>query len=69
MKRFLVFYGRAYAETGGWNDFRASFDAAEDAAGFIQSKASNWDWWQVVDGQSGELFAQGHDGLGGEGRA
>lgn len=53
MKRFLLFYGDTYYPSRAWNDFRGSFDTAEEARAAIPGNDANgWgkpDWAQIVD--------------------
>jgi hypothetical protein len=66
MKRFLLFAGDTYYPGGGWQDFKKSFDtvleAVKAAAGNTKDtdlKDNFWDWWQVVDLQTGKMVEEG----------
>lgn len=56
MKRYLLFMFDQYYPTGGWNDFRGSFDSIEAATAAV-AEAQYCDFWQVVDSQTGEMVA------------
>ena len=51
MKRYLLFAFDDYYPTGGWNDFRGSFDTAIEA--FVDG--ANWPYEnkQVIDSATG----------------
>jgi hypothetical protein len=51
-KRFVLFAGSTYYPGGGWADFVASFDSAEEAR--AHSLDHTYDWRQIVDLQTGE---------------
>ena len=59
MKQFLFFAGNQFYPYGGWNDFKASFDTAEQAHDeWIKSTTEKvYDWAHVVDLKSGEEVA------------
>lgn len=66
MKRFLLFAGDTYYPSGGWQDFKKSFDtvleAVKTAAGNTKDtdlKGGTWDWWQVVDLETGKMVEEG----------
>lgn len=54
---YVIFAGDNYYPLGGWDDFQGSYkellEAVEAAAGL------RLDWWQVVDGETGEVFRAG----------
>lgn len=54
-KRFLVFVGHDQLPGGGWNDYIGSADTLEDAVAV--AKASDHEWSQVVDLESGYQVA------------
>jgi hypothetical protein len=54
-KRFLVFVGHDAHPGGGWNDFIGSADTFDDAV--AAAKAVDYEWFQVVDVESGLLVA------------
>lgn len=65
MKRYLLFCGDYYYPSGGWGDFRSDFDTIEDAVKearrgeYVNSRETPvpWDWWHVVDRETGEEVA------------
>lgn len=59
MKRYALFAGMTYYPGGGWSDFQGSFDVPEDAerAGQANEDAGKWDWFEVVDLETGEVVA------------
>ena len=54
MKRYLLFTGEYYYPSGGWRDFRDSFDTVEEA--LTQSRG---DWWHIVDSETGVIVISG----------
>lgn len=56
MKRYALFSGANYYPGGGWDDFVAAFDAADEATteGLGKLKRKEDDWFQVVDLHTGE---------------
>lgn len=54
-KRFLLFRGNDYEESGGWNDLFATYDTAEEAcrAGEEGHRPGS-NWWHVIDKETGE---------------
>jgi len=52
MKRYALFAGDYYYPSGGWNDFRGSFETVEAA---VDAVAPHYDWYHVVDLTTGEL--------------
>lgn len=52
MKRYLLFAGSHYYPSGGWDDFKDSFDTIETAL----SVAVNYelDWYHIVDTTTGK---------------
>jgi len=58
MEKFLVFFGSTYYPSGGWNDFRASFNDSADAIWFAKNaKPEVKKWWHVVDSELGKIIA------------
>lgn len=55
MKRFGVFAGQDYYPLGGWADFKASFDTAEEARDYIDYTYQAWDWYEIVDLTTGTI--------------
>jgi hypothetical protein len=62
MKRFLLFTFDTYYPSGGWSDFKGSFDTeaealhaynnpSEDKYGY----AHNEQWFHIVDGDTGQV--------------
>lgn len=45
MKQFLLFGGDNYYPSGGWGDFKGSFDTVSEA---VESRGGG-DWWHIVD--------------------
>lgn len=52
MPRYFLFGGDQYYPAGGWDDFKGSFETAEDA---WRAASIGWDWWHIVDTTSGEI--------------
>lgn len=52
IKRFLVFAGDTYYPTGGWSDYRCSFDTEKEALKWLARY--NYDWNHIVDMQTGK---------------
>jgi len=52
--RYLLFAGYTYYPSGGWGDYRGSFETVEEAvARFEKDKKENWwDWYHIVDSQT-----------------
>ncbi len=61
MKRFLLFAGMTYYPSGGWHDFKMSFDSVSAALSFAEQNHSDngWNWWHVIDSTTGQ-YANGH---------
>jgi hypothetical protein len=64
VNRYLAFGGDHYYPAGGWNDFRGSAATPDEAAQLASQGwspgtdyASPFDWWQVIDGETGEQIA------------
>jgi hypothetical protein len=54
MKRYLLFTGNQYYPSGGWSDFKGSFDTVEEA--LIETRG---DWWHIVDSEIGTVVIFG----------
>jgi len=54
--RFLLFSGSRYYPQGGWADFVGSFVSAEAAIAAVVPAVARTDWWQVIDGVTGEVI-------------
>lgn len=54
LKRFLYFNGYVYYPSGGWDDFKQSFDTLEEA----KAHAAQWpgEWNHIVDLETGEVI-------------
>ncbi|KKT86008.1 MAG: hypothetical protein UW85_C0008G0002 [Parcubacteria group bacterium GW2011_GWA1_Parcubacteria_45_10] len=61
MKQFLIFAGDTYYPSGGWQDFIGSENTKEEAL-LLMSKR-HYDWWQVVDSQTGNIVDSFSRGL------
>ena len=60
MKQFLLFAGDHFYPSGGWGDFKNSFDTVEEAQeGAADELAGNSDWWQIVDITTGKVVKNG----------
>ncbi len=66
MRRFLLFMGDTYYPSGGWQDFKKSFDTMSEAVKAVSGATkdtdlgnSSWDWWQVVDLETGKMVDEG----------
>jgi hypothetical protein len=53
MKRYALFAGDTYYPSGGWYDFRGSFDSFEEA--LAASKEQDYDWYHIVNLNFGRL--------------
>ena len=50
MKQYLVFAGSDYYPSGGWKDFKGSFDSIDEAKKFLNTKElRSYDWFEIVD--------------------
>jgi len=69
MKRYLLFCGDRYYPSGGWEDFKGSFNSIEDAIAAAQGFAETHDsflvcdWYHVVDTQNPQLEIVRHGKL------
>jgi len=52
MKQYLLFGFDQYYPRGGWSDLLGSFDTLEEAKGAV-GKQGRWDYYQIVDIQTG----------------
>lgn len=60
MNKYLVFSGYDFYPSGGFEDFKGSFEDFESAVKFaLEVKGGAHDWFQVVDGVTGEIIQQG----------
>jgi hypothetical protein len=60
LKRFLVFAGDDYYPSGGWGDFRGSYDTLEEALASCVCDPGDWtahDWMHVIDAETMEKVA------------
>jgi hypothetical protein len=56
MKQYLVFAGSDYYPSGGWKDFKGSFDSIDEAKKFLNTEElRSYDWWQIVDTTTQEV--------------
>lgn len=51
--KFLVFQGYHFYPTGGWNDFRQSFNSKEDALLWIAKNPMEWS--EIVEIEVNEI--------------
>jgi hypothetical protein len=65
MKRFLLFAGSNYYPSGGWFDFRGSFDSIAEGVTFTEeiTFSKRFDWYHIIDSVTGE-FVREEFGLG-----
>lgn len=58
LKRFLVFGGSRYYPSGGWEDFKGSFDTLEECTKpkDIDGDIYWTDWWHIVDTEAGQII-------------
>lgn len=68
MNRYALFAGDTYYPSGGFDDFRKTYDTPEEAmqAGTYSSNefgyiSYSYDWYQVVDLNSLEIIASGEN--------
>lgn len=54
MKRYLVFAGSHYYPSGGWDDYKGSFDNLQECYRFLGLKPY-LDWLHVVDSTTGDI--------------
>lgn len=54
MKRFLLFWGDIYYPSGGWGDFKGSYDTIEEAL----DKCTKAEWYQIVDISTGTVIKE-----------
>ena len=55
MKRYLLFAGETYYPCGGWGDLQGVFGTPTAARREIESQTFPWDWWQIVDVETGSI--------------
>lgn len=59
MKRFLLFSGAEYYPCGGCNDFHSSHETFLSAMEVVQTLG--FEWWHVLDIQTGLVSREGED--------
>ena len=47
LKRYIVFSGPEYYPSGGWGDFRQSFDTLDEAKQWLDRYPA--DWKEIID--------------------
>lgn len=63
---YLVFGGECYYAKGGVNDLKGKFDLFADATQCVRDGTAEgrkwhaWDWFQIVNGNTGELVTKSH---------
>ncbi len=57
MKRYLLFQFNLYYPGGGWSDFKDSYDTVLQAMRAQCNTANNYDYYQIVDSQTGKVKA------------
>lgn len=62
LKRFLVFQGEHPDSSGGWNDFKASFDTISGAKAVFPHKKDYLDFDHIVDTRTGSIVWDWHTG-------
>ena len=55
MKRYLLFAGDIYYPSGGWDDFKDSFDGVAEAIAALGAGDRRYAWFHVVDSQTGKI--------------
>lgn len=66
MKRYLLFAGQEYYPSGGWFDFRGSYDDCEAAVDVSKTLGTVWEsywWYHVVDSTTGLMVKEGETRL------
>ena len=60
LQRYVLFGGTTYYASGGWKDMQDSYADLESAWAAAQELIqSDWfDWWQIVDINSGQIVSQ-----------
>lgn len=59
MGRYLVFAGHFYYPSGGWDDFKGSFDSLKDAKKQARDTFDKGcDWYHVVDSVTQRIVTQ-----------
>lgn len=58
LKRYLLFSGSSCYPSGGWGDFRDSFDSVAEAEAVAPKEA--YYWWYIVDSKFGDVVRQGY---------
>jgi len=60
MKRYLLFGYDQYYPSGGWTDYKGSFDSIEECKEMIESRnlgyMSKCDYWDIVDRDTEEVI-------------
>lgn len=57
VKNYLLFGGDKFYPSGGWQDFKGHFDDIPQA--LTAAAHGRWEWWQIVNAESGELAQEG----------
>ena len=56
MKRYMLFAYAGYYPSGGWNDFRGSFDSVDEALVALKSldreEYSRAEFWHIIDSET-----------------
>ena len=55
MRRYLLFGGAIYYPFGGWDDFVDSYDSVAESIAALGAGDRRYDWFHVVDSQTGNV--------------
>lgn len=56
---YLLFIGSAYYPSGGWDDFKGSFQTLDEAIE-AKNRYRTEDWWHIVSLIESAIVAQGY---------
>lgn len=62
MKQYLLFGGLTFYPGGGWSDFRGSYNEINVAVATAKAgedRFSDFDWWHVINADTGDKVAEG----------
>ena len=53
-QRYLIFRGVTFYSGGSWDVFFGAVNTIEEAQKEIKTNSASWDWWEVVDSETGD---------------
>lgn len=48
-KKYFLFAGYNYYPSGGWRDYKGTYDTEVECYKFLLSSNDNYDWYHIVD--------------------